>query len=95
MNATMKQVTEVQLGEFTLELDEEKLRQLAEMCESAERTIDILTENTDRLIRLTDHFMGLETESFPLMLALVDIKNDYRMLKDFGVRRKEASHGRD
>ena len=93
MNATMKQVTEVQLGDYTIELDEEKLHKLAEVCESAERTIDILTENTDRLIRLTDNFVGLETESFPLMLALVDIKEDYRMLKDFGVRRKEVQHG--
>ena len=95
MNATMKQVTEVQLGEFTMELDEEKLHKLAEICESAERTIDILTENTDRLIRLTDNFAGLETESFPLMLALVDIKEDYRMLMNMGVRRKEAGHGRE
>lgn len=93
MNATMKQVTEVQLGDYTIELDEEKLHKLAEICESAERTIDIMTENTDRLIRLTDNFAGLETESFPLMLALVDIKEDYRMLKDFGVRRKEVQHG--
>lgn len=93
MNATMKQVTEVQIGDYTIELDEEKLHKLAGICESAVRTIDILTENTDRLIRLTDNFAGLETESFPLMLALVDIKEDYRMLKDFGVRRKEVQHG--
>lgn len=95
MNTTMKQVTEVQLGNVAMELDEEKLLQLAEICESAERTIDILTENTDQLIRLTDNFNGFEAEMFPLMLALVDIKNDYRMLKDFRIRRKEVSHGRE
>lgn len=93
MNAMMKQVAEVQLGEFILELDDEKLRKLAEICESARRTIDILTENTDRLIRLTDNFAGLETESFPLLLALVDIKSDYRELMSLGVRRKEVQHG--
>lgn len=92
MNAMMKQVAEVQLGEFILELDDEKLRKLAEICESARRTIDILTENTDRLIRLTDNFAGLETESFPLLLALVDIKSDYRELMSLGVRRKEVQH---
>lgn len=92
MNAMMKQVAEVQLGEFILELDDEKLRKLAEICESARRVIEILTENTDRLIRLTDNFAGLETESFPLLLALVDIKSDYRELMNLGVRRKEEQH---
>lgn len=92
MNAMMKQVAEVQLGEFILELDDEKLRKLAEICESARRVIEILTENTDRLIRLTDNFAGLETESFPLLLALVDIKSDYRELMSLGVRRKEVQH---
>lgn len=93
MNTTMKQVTEVQLGEFTLELDDEKLRKLAEVCDGARETLQNLTEEMERLILMTDNFAGLDTEAFPLLRTMCDVKNDYRMLMSLGVRRKEVQHG--
>ena len=93
MNTTMKQVTEVQLGEFTLELDDEKLRKLAEVCYGARETLQNLTEEMERLILMTDNFAGLDTEAFPLLRTMCDVKNDYRMLMSLGVRRKEVQHG--
>jgi len=93
MNATMKQVTEVQLGEFTLELDDEKLRRLAEVCDGAAQQLQYLTEEMERLVRMTDNFAGLETEAFPLLRTMCDVKNDYRLLMSLGVKRKEVQHG--
>ena len=93
MNATMKQVTEVQMGEFTMKLDEENLHRLAEACDRAKETLQNLTEEMERLIRMTDNFAGLDTEAFPLLRTMCDVKNDYRLLMSLGVRRKEASHG--
>ena len=93
MNATMKQVTEVQLGEFTMELDEEKLRCLAEVCDGAQQQLQYLNEEMERLIRMTDNFAGLDTEAFPLLRTMCDVKRDYRLLMSLGVRRKEVHHG--
>jgi len=93
MNTTMKQVTEVQLGEFTLELDDEKLRKLAEVCDGAQQQLQYLNEEMERLIRMTDNFAGLDTEAFPLLRTMCDVKRDYRLLMSLGVRRKEATNG--
>ena len=93
MNATMKQVTEVQMGEFTMKLDEENLHRLAEVCDGAKETLQNLTEEMERLIRMTDNFAGLDTEAFPLLRTMCDVKNDYRLLMSLGVRRKEVHHG--
>lgn len=93
MNATLKQVTEVQVGGFTLELDEDKLRRLAEVCEGAQETLQYLTEEMERLIVMTDNFAGLDTEAFPLLRTMCDVKNDYRLLMTLGIRRKEVQHG--
>ena len=93
MNATMKQVTEVQLGDFTMELDDEKMHRLAEVCDGAQETLQNLTEEMERLIRMTDNFAGLDTEAFPLLRTMCDVKKDYRLLMSLGVRRKEVNHG--
>lgn len=93
MNATMKQVTEVQMGEFTMELDEDKLHKLAEVCDGAKETLQNLTEEMERLIRMTDNFAGLDSEALPLLRTMCDVKSDYRMLMNLGVRRKEVQHG--
>ena len=93
MNAMMKQVSELQLGEFTLELDDEKLRLLAEVCAGAGETLQNLTEEMERLILMTDNFAGLDTEAFPLLRTMCDVKSDYRLLMGLCIKRKEASHG--
>ena len=93
MNTTMKQVTEVQLGEFTMELDDEKLRKLAEVCDGAQQQLQYLNEEMERLIRMTDNFAGLDTEAFPLLRTMCDVKRDYRLLMSLDVRRKEVQHG--
>ena len=93
MNTMTKQVTEVQLGEFTLELDDEKLRKLAEVCDGAQQQLQYLNEEMERLIRMTDNFAGLDTEAFPLLRTMCDVKRDYRLLMSLGVRRKEVQHG--
>lgn len=93
MNATKKQVTEVQVGNHVVELDEEKLELLAEVCDGAKETLQNLTEEMERLIRMTDNFAGLDTEAFPLLRTMCDVKKDYRLLMSLGVRRKEVNHG--
>ena len=93
MNTTVKQVTEVQLGGMTLELDEEKLTKLAELCQGAAETVKNLNEEMERLILMTDNFAGLESEAFPLLRTLCDVKSDYRMLMSLRVGRKEAANG--
>ena len=93
MNTTVKQVTEVQLGGMTLELDEEKLTKLAELCQGAAETVKNLNEEMERLILMTDNFAGLESEAFPLLRTLCDVKSDYRMLMGLRVGRKEAANG--
>ena len=92
MNTTTKQVTEVHAAGFTLELDDEKLQQLAEICDGAQETLQNLTEEMERLIRMTDNFAGLETEAFPLLRTICDVRRDYRMMSGL-IRRKEAEHG--
>ena len=93
MNTTVKQVTEVQLGTMTLELDEEKLLKLAELCQGAAETVKNLNEEMERLILMTDNFAGLESEAFPLLRTLCDVKSDYRILMSLRVGRKEAANG--
>ena len=93
MNTTVKQVTEVQLGAMTLELDEEKLQKLAELCQGAAETVKNLNEEMERLILMTDNFAGLESEAFPLLRTLCDVKSDYRILMSLRVGRKEAANG--
>ncbi len=95
MNTMTKQVTEMQAGDITLALDDEKLRLLADVCDGAAQQLQYLTEEMERLIRMTDNFAGLETEAFPLLRTICDVKSDYRMLMTLCVGRKEVSHGRD
>lgn len=93
MNTVTKQVTEVQMGDIVLELDEEKLHALAEVCSGAEETLQDLNDEMERLILMTDNFAGLDSEAFPLLRTICDVKRDYRMLMNLGVRRKEVNHG--
>ena len=94
MNTTkMKQVATVELGDYRVELDEDKLRNLAESCTLAEQNIADLTELNDRLLKLTDHFAGLETEIVPFLRMICDIKDDYRTLLSLGITGKEVVNG--
>ena len=96
MNSTnMKQVAEVNIGGFHVELDETKLKNLADICIDAERNIDELTELNDRLLVLTDNFAGLDTEIFPFLRTLCEIKRDYRTLLNLGIQGKELDNGRE
>lgn len=92
-NAMMKQVAEVRLGEYQVEMDDDKLRQLAEICIDAERNIEELTELNDRLLVLTDSFAGLDTEIFPFLRTLCEIKRDYRTLLNLDIRKREVQNG--
>ena len=92
MNTTTKQVTVLQSGEFSLELDEEKLQQLAATCAGAEQTLQNLTEEMEHLIYITDHFADIEGDAFQLLRTMCDVKKDYRMLMSLVTRRKEAGH---
>ncbi len=91
MSANMKQVAEVKLGEYRVELDETKLNNLADICIDAERNIEELTELNDRLLVLTDSFAGLDTEIFPFLRTLCEIKRDYRTLLSLGIQREEVA----
>ena len=93
MNATMKQVTEIEVGGFTLELDEKKMGMLVDICSNAAETVLLLSEQMDALIRVTDHYFDSEQEAFPLLRTLVDVKSDLHALSTLVVRRKEANHG--
>ena len=93
MNATMKQVATVEMGEYHLELDEAKLKKLADICDYAEQNIQDLTDLNDQLLEMTDNFAGLDTQVFPFLRTLVDIKRDYQAILSLGIERKEAQHG--
>ena len=93
MSATMKQVATVEMGEYRLELDEAKLKKLADICDYAEQNIQDLTDLNDQLLELTDNFAGLDTQVFPFLRTLVDIKRDYQAILSLGIERKEAHHG--
>ena len=93
MNATVKQVTEVQMGEYRLVLDEAKLKKLADICDYAEQNISDLTELGDQLLELTDNGAVLDAEVLPILRTLVDVKRDYQAILSLGIERKEA--GRD
>ena len=90
---TMRQVATVVLGDYSVELDEKKLSELAESCKLAEQNIADLTELNDRLLKLTDHFAGLEAEIVPFLRMICDIKDDYRTLLSLGITRKEVDNG--
>lgn len=92
MKTTIKQVTEVQIGDFVLVLDEEKLRKLAKICELADETLVYLTEDMEQLAQMTYNFSGIEKESFSLIRTISNAKKDYRLLKSLCVRRKEEAH---
>ena len=92
MNATVKQVTEVQMGEYRLVLDEAKLKKLADICDYAEQNISDLTELGDQLLELTDNGAVLDAEVLPILRTLVDVKRDYQAILSLGIERKEAGH---
>lgn len=90
-SATMKEVAAVKIGTYEVELDEKKLKDLAEICDYAEQNIKDMTELNDQLLQLTDHFAGLENEIFDFLRTLVEVKKDYRTLLSLGIRRKEVA----
>lgn len=90
MSATMKQVATVEMGGYHLELDETKLKKLADICDYADQNIKDLTELGDQLLELTDNFAGLDTEVFPFLRTLVDVKRDYQAILSLGIERKEV-----
>lgn len=46
----------------------------------------------DQLLELTDNFAGLDTEVFPYLRMLVEVKRDYQAILSLGIERKEVSH---
>lgn len=93
MSATMKQVAMVEMGEYRLELDEAKLKKLADISDFAEQNIKDLIDLSDQLLELTDNFAGLDTEVFPFLRTLVEVKRDYQAILSLGIERREAQHG--
>lgn len=96
MNSTLKIcIPDVnRVGEVELELKPEMVKKLAEICAGAELTLQYLTEEMERLIEMTDNFAGLETEAFPLLRTICEVKDDYRILKGM-IGKKEVDNGRE
>ena len=94
MNTTEKQVNELQVGDFTMELDDEKMQKLAKMCDEADQMLEDLNDGLEVLIRMTD-YADLEEEIFPLLRTICDVKSDYRTLISLDVRRKEVGNGEE
>ncbi|MGP1465272.1 MAG: hypothetical protein ACTTKJ_06615 [Prevotella koreensis] len=86
--AMIRQVATVKLGCYSMELDEKKMEQLAESSSLARQNIEDLTELSDRLLKLTDHFAGLEAEIVPFLRMICDIKDDYRVLLSLGIEKE-------
>lgn len=96
MNNTLKIcVPDVEnVGEVELELNPEMVKKLAAICAGAGQTLQYLTEEMERLIVMTDNFAGLETEAFPLLRTMCEVKDDYRILKTM-IGKKEVDNGRE
>lgn len=88
----VRQVADVRLGIYRVELDETRLGRLNEVCERSEDIVKDLTEANDWLLEVADHLPDLESEIFTVIKLLFEVRKDYGKLKEIDIR-KEVSNG--
>ena len=96
MNSTMmKQVAEVKIGGYQVELDEDKLRHLNLICDDCDNTISLIQKSTEKLIKLSGMYADIDIDLMDCLRLLIDIKDDYTVIKGLNVTGKEIVDGRE
>ena len=93
--ANLKQVADVKIGGYQVELDEDKLRLLNLMCDDCDNTISLIQKSTEKLIRLGGVYDGIDIDLMECLRLLIDIKDDYMVIKELNVTGKEVIDGRE